>query len=274
MPIFLDASARTIVREVRELDAVPSTNTLLSSLAHKGEDGGLLVVAREQSAGRGRLFRSFFSARDAGIYMSLLLRPSPDADTLPLLTPLTGVATLEAIREVTGREVGIKWVNDIFLEGKKVSGILAESGFSKNANNSLQNGFFVVLGIGINLYPVETLPSSLAPIVGTLYESEEQYKAQGDVRDALISTLLSRLSYHLGALKSRAFLDTYRRYSTVLSRRVLVFDATDGEKRNPREAFAEAITDRAGLLVRYADGRREELTAGEISLSVSDQKTE
>lgn len=274
MPIFLDASARATVREVRELDTVPSTNALLSSLARKGEDGGLLVVAREQSAGRGRLSRSFFSARDAGIYMSLLLRPSPDADLLPLLTPLAGVATLEAIREVTGREVGIKWVNDIFLGEKKVAGILAESGFSENANNSLQNRFFVVLGIGINLYPAQTLPASLAPIVGTLYESEEQYQAQGNVRDALIGALLSRLCYHLGALKSRAFLDTYRRYSTVLSRHVLVFDATDGEKKNPREAFAEAITDRAGLLVRYADGRQEELTAGEVSLSVSDPKAE
>ena len=100
-------------------ETLPSTNTLLKELAAKGEPEGRVIIAKSQTEGRGRMGRSFYSPENTGLYMSILLRPSDFTD-ISLLTPLAAVATAESIEEISGIETSVKWVNDIYISGKKV----------------------------------------------------------------------------------------------------------------------------------------------------------
>ena len=108
-----------------ELD---STNRYLKELAAKDARPGTVIIANRQSAGRGRLGRKFFSPGEKGIYMSILLRPDIPLERAVLITSMAAVAVARAIERVSGIEAKIKWVNDIFLKGKKVCGILTEAG--------------------------------------------------------------------------------------------------------------------------------------------------
>ena len=146
---------RFLKPEYRDLDltvlpTAPSTNALVREKANQGCPEGCVIVACEQTDGRGRYGRQFFSPVDSGVYLSLLLRPtaySPQQATC--LTAAAAAAMCQAIEAVTGQQPGIKWVNDIFLHGKKVCGILTEAAVG------LETGTlnYMVLGAGVNLYP-------------------------------------------------------------------------------------------------------------------------
>ena len=109
------------------VESIPSTNEAVKALAQKGAPEGVMMVARLQTHGYGRLSRSFFSPPDTGLYMSLLLRPDFAAENTSLLTHAAAVAVAEAIEEVAGCDAAIKWVNDIYVDEKKAAGILVES---------------------------------------------------------------------------------------------------------------------------------------------------
>ena len=106
---------------------ITSTNTVLKALAAEGAPAGLALIAGEQTAGRGRMGRSFYSPADSGLYLSLLLRPNVSAVEATRLTACAAVAVAETIEELSGRPAQIKWVNDIFVDGRKVCGILTEA---------------------------------------------------------------------------------------------------------------------------------------------------
>ena len=106
---------------------ITSTNTVLKTLAAQNAPAGLALVAGEQTAGRGRLGRSFYSPADSGLYLSLLLRPHMSAVQATHLTACAAVAAAETIEELSGRPAQIKWVNDILVNGRKVCGILTEA---------------------------------------------------------------------------------------------------------------------------------------------------
>ena len=127
-----------------ELD---STNSYLKEMAAKGAQEGTIIIANRQSAGRGRLGRSFFSPEEKGIYMSILLRPDISLERAVLITSMAAVAVAEAIEQVSGIQTKIKWVNDIFLNKKKVCGILTEAGIDAETG-TLE---YAVLGIGVNV---------------------------------------------------------------------------------------------------------------------------
>ena len=136
----------TVVEETQ------STNTALRALAEAGAPEGTVYIAQSQTGGRGRMGRSFFSPAGTGLYLSLLLRPTTwEPARAAQLTAAAAAAMCEAIREVTGKEPGIKWVNDLLLDGKKVCGILTEASFS------MESGVleYAVLGLGVNVYPPE-----------------------------------------------------------------------------------------------------------------------
>ncbi len=132
------------------LPETASTNDFLKEKAASGAPEGYVVTAGSQTAGKGRTGRSFFSPADTGVYLSLLLRPARYTPQQAVrLTTMAAVAACEAVSELTGEQAMIKWVNDIFLHGRKVSGILTEAALS------LESGFldFAVLGVGFNVYP-------------------------------------------------------------------------------------------------------------------------
>ncbi len=136
--------------------SVASTNDIAGEMARRGA-AGAIVMSRAQTAGRGRLDRRWFCPAGKGLLLSIVVRPQIDVQHVPLLTLLAGVAVAETIRQVTGCEAGIKWPNDILVNGKKVCGILAESSISRGAPD------YVIIGMGIN---VNLDRSDLPPTAG------------------------------------------------------------------------------------------------------------
>ena len=151
-------------REVRVLPEVGSTNDYLKEAAREGAPEGLAVLAERQTAGKGRLGRSFQSPAGLGLWMSVLLRPTCPPERLPPVTALTAAACAGAIREVCGAEVGVKWPNDLVLDGRKLCGILTEL-------ESGGEGLALVIGIGLNVLGLTKLrimnmaPALLLPIL-------------------------------------------------------------------------------------------------------------
>ena len=144
---YLDPQNRQLTIQV--LPEVSSTNTMLREKANEEIPEGYVIIANGQTEGRGRRGRSFYSPVDTGIYLSILLRPKEIAtNELTNLTSMAAVAACETIEEVSGQTPGIKWVNDIYIGGRKVSGILTEASISME-NVSVE---YVVVGIGFNVY--------------------------------------------------------------------------------------------------------------------------
>lgn len=233
---------------------VGSTNTLLRELALKGAPHGAVALADRQSAGRGRRGRSFLSP-EGGIYLSVLLRPNLSAEQGVRLTIAACVGVCRAMKAVCGLEGDIKWVNDIFLNGKKVCGILTEGAAS------LESGQldYAVVGVGLNYrWPEGGFPGELAPVAGSLYgPGETPPVPRGKMAAALIDSLLDALAYP----ESEAIIAEYRARSLVQGKRVLVLR---GEGSRP--ALAEAVLADGSLLVRYEDGTAEALFSGEVSI--------
>lgn len=147
---------------IERYDTVTSTNDLLKEKACAGAPAGTVVVAERQTAGRGRMGRSFLS-EEGGLYMSVLLRPKGAAADALQITAHVAVAVSLAVEKHTEKSCAIKWVNDIYQDGKKVCGILAEGRASAGGMD------FVVLGIGVNLKePDGGFPEGLRDIAGAL----------------------------------------------------------------------------------------------------------
>ena len=161
-------------------DTLDSTNSEALNQARQGAPEGLCIVAREQTAGRGRYGRSWISGKDSGLFLSVLLRPTVDRQYFPLITLMTGVAVHDALAEF-GVESDIKWVNDVHVDGRKISGILAEA-------TETELGVAVVVGIGINMNS-ESFPPYLSASSTSLAE-----ETGGEVkRDDLINALTRQL---------------------------------------------------------------------------------
>ncbi len=243
-------AADGFVRSVCVLSETDSTNRVAKELASQGAPEGTLVVARRQSAGRGRLGRSFFSP-EGGIYMSMILRPGTAAEQAVMITTCAAVAAARAIETVCGVSAGIKWVNDIFVNGKKVCGILAEAGFEPDR----QEPAYVVLGIGINVKK-QSVPEELKDIVGCL----EECAGCGISKDELIAVLWEEFGKLYENRSTAVYMEEYRRRSVLLGKEVTVLAASGNYT-----AVAVDISD-DGHLVVDRQGMRETLSNGEVSV--------
>ena len=254
---------RFLKPEYRDLDltvlpTAPSTNALVREKANQGRPEGCVIVACEQTAGRGRYGRQFFSPVDSGVYLSLLLRPtaySPQQATC--LTAAAAAAMCQAIEAVTGQQPGIKWVNDIFLHGKKVCGILTEAAVG------LETGTlnYMVLGAGVNLYPpAEGFPEEIQSIAGSVLE-----RSCPEAKNRLVGEFLNRFWDFYAHPKCRAYLEDYRARSLAIGRNVTVLSAGKAVS-----AYAYGIDDDFRLLVRYENGDTEALSYGEIRIQLAE----
>jgi BirA family biotin operon repressor/biotin-[acetyl-CoA-carboxylase] ligase len=165
-------------------DSLPSTNIEAATRAIDGALEGLCIVAREQTAGRGRLDRHWVSPKDAGLYCSILLRPQVDHGVWPLLTLMAGVAVHHALLDSCGLVTDIKWPNDILANGRKLCGILAES-------VETPMGRAVVVGIGIN-FTERSFPSELDQVATSIESATGEPPNMESVLDALIRAFTSQ----------------------------------------------------------------------------------
>ena len=235
---------------------VSSTNSLLRDRASAGAPEGTVIIAGAQTAGRGRLARKFYSPPDTGIYMSLLLRPENlTADNAILLPAMAAVAACETISELSGREAGIKWVNDVFLDGKKVCGILTEASMGMESHTME----YVVLGVGINAYaPPEGFPDDLSGIAGAVFSERRQ-----DGKNALAAGFLNRFMETYRTDQAGTYVQKYRGLNFAIGKEILVSSAG-----SERKAAALDVDDRCRLKVRYEDGSEALLSYGEISTRI------
>jgi len=168
--------------KVLRFESLPSTNTELARLASEGAAEGLAVVADEQTAGRGRLQRAWSSPKGAGLYFSILLRPSIPTEHWPLITFMAALAVGDALLEAAGLQTDIKWPNDLLVNERKICGILAEA-------IETPAGRAVILGIGINL-----TQNAFPPELETAATSVSQATGRHAVRETILATLLPALS--------------------------------------------------------------------------------
>ena len=237
------------------VDRVDSTNAAMKRMAAEGAPQGSVLIANEQSAGRGRMGRSFYSPPGTGIYMSLLLRPHTDAQRATLVTASAAVAVAEAIEQLAGEPVQIKWVNDVLFHGRKVCGILTE------ASMDFESGMidYVVLGIGVNTaVPAEGFPEELKGIAGAAFGSARV----PELRCRLAAEILDRFVGYYACLGSRACYEAYKSRSIVLGKDVQLISPG----REPLPARVLDIDEDFALVVRTGDGRAQRINAGEISL--------
>jgi len=242
---------------VEVFKTLTSTNEAVKILASNGEAEGKVILSEEQTAGRGRKGRTFFSPPGTGIYMSLLLRPKLSAADSTLLTTSAAVAVALAIESVSGKDTQIKWVNDVFMEGKKVCGILTE------ASMSLENEWldYAVLGIGINVaLPSGGYPNDLTEIATSVFTESNH---SGDLRNRLVAEVLNNFMGFYKHLNDRLFLSDYRKRIISLGKPVMVM-----KDNSQREAIAIDIDNDCHLKVRYKNGDEEYLSSGEVSILI------
>ena len=248
----LDDNCKSLRPEV--FVRVDSTNSICIEKAKAGEREGYVAVSGSQSAGRGRRGKAFFSPAESGIYMSILLRPTGLTENQVLhFTTMAAAAVSEAIETVSDKKAEIKWVNDIFINGKKVCGILSEASYSIT-NGSLE---YVIVGIGINAYePAGGFPSSIADIAGSVFDEP----ASGN-KNRLAAEVLNRFMTYYRHLPDTPYSDEYIRRSMVIGKDVMVHSGKDVVK-----AHVLGIDEEFGLKVSYEDGSIDILRSGEISI--------
>ena len=239
----------------RFFESLSSTNTVLKDLANRGEPEGLALIAGEQTAGRGRMGRSFYSPADTGLYMSLLLRPERSAAEATRLTACAAVAVAQAIEELSGREAQIKWVNDILLDGRKVCGILSEASVDCESGQMR----YVIVGIGINArFPAEDFPEELRDTAGAVFARNPV----PELRCRLAAAVLDRLMALYEQPDDGACFTEYQKRSLVLGQPVLLLSPG----REPVPATVLDLERDYALRVRYEDGSLHRVNAGEVSL--------
>lgn len=249
--LFLDETLRDISIQVEQ--QVTSTNTLVKEAATRGKAEGYILVANEQTDGRGRYGRSFYSPQSTGIYFSILLRPNMGVDDAATITTIAAVSVAEAIQKVTGKEVQIKWVNDLFFQGSKVCGILTEG-----ALNMESKGMdYVVVGIGLNVkLPKDGFPEELLQIAKSI-----ETQGQEETRNRLLAECLNYFFHYYQQLPKKDYVDNYRKRSLVLGKEILVMSTVDGIL-----AKAIDVDEHCHLLVEYENKEREWLSSGEVSI--------
>ncbi len=242
--------AKTDKIRISEFSLLDSTNMEARRQAERGLSSPALILAHEQSMGRGRMGRSFFSPAGSGLYMSLLLSASENMADSVRLTSLAAVGTAQVIFSVFGIKVGIKWVNDLYFHEKKVCGILCES-FEANGER------YSVIGIGINL-STEDFPRELKGTAASLgVGCEDRLKLAEEIAEKILE-----LSENVS---DPGIMSYYRDNSIVLGRRIAFFE--NGKTICGR---AVDIDDFGRLAVLLDDGSTKKLSSGEISLRIKE----
>ena len=260
-------------------DSIDSTKTYASNNSEKiTVDKPLLVVANKQTNGRGRMGRKFFSPPGTGLYMTIGIKPKFAIDKALYVTIATAVAVSRAVEEIADVKTKVKWVNDIFVNNKKICGILTEAG----ANLETGKIDTILIGIGINCFSPASVPPEIRDSIGAISKSRNSFS-----RSKLAALIYNNTIEILKELEPKEqnslaifetptsgaggpkFLQEYRLRSNVLGKRISIFPY---QGATPIAANAIDMDDNGGLVVEYMEGPKmrqiESLTTGEISIRV------
>ncbi len=232
------------------LETVNSTNLYLKELAKNNSPHGTVVIANKQTNGRGRLGREFFSPADTGIYMSVLIQPDKIKLNSGLLTIAAGVAVCRVFKNLCCDRPLIKWVNDIFVGGKKVCGILAEG--LTNPSQGINN---IIVGIGINVTTAVTdFPDELSNIAGSLFPEDA-------TRNEIVAKILTEFKKLYTDNDSGELIEEYKSLSLVINKEISF--VINGK---PHTGTATDINMDGNLVVTLKNGETITLKSGEVSL--------
>ena len=234
------------IAELRVYEETDSTSTQARRYASDGGTAPALFVADSQTSGRGRTGKTFYSPRGTGLYASLLL-PARAQSTV-YMTTAAAVAVRRAIERITGISTDIKWVNDLYLNGKKIAGILCESLFVGSVG-------YVIIGFGVNL-STEEFPDELSDTAASLGLRSDEH-----LRDSLAAACVDELLDVWKSGLTSSVLDEYKKHSAVLGKEIRYC-----ENQVWREGIAESIDIEGRLGVRLKDGSEAWLSSGEITV--------
>ncbi|MFH1867356.1 MAG: biotin--[acetyl-CoA-carboxylase] ligase [Candidatus Omnitrophota bacterium] len=249
--ILFNLKTERVGKDIIYYDTIGSTNIAAHSLAKAGAEEGTVVLAESQDKGKGRLSRQWISPSRKGIYMSVLLRPKMTPFQAPKITLMAAVSAAQAIREIAGIPVSIKWPNDLFIDKKKIGGILTEMEAEPDYIK------FLILGIGIN---VSTKVSDLPKGAGAIHE----FSGRRISRIELTKAILERLESNYTIFKKDGFSPIrreWRNLSVTLGRRVRAICM-----HKKIEGEAVDIDMDGALKIRLDNGFYERVMAGDIVL--------
>ena len=252
---FLSERSQFYANKIQVHKSLESTNKTAKEMAVAGAEHGTIIISDCQTMGRGRYSRNFFSPSGGGLYMSIVLRPEAMHFKNPTsVTAFAAVSVCEAIESISTKVPRIKWVNDIFIDGKKVCGILTE------AVTDFESGGldWVVLGIGINVHTrTEDFPCDLQSIATSIYPDEKM----SGVRNRLSAEIINRILGFETLPSETEIFEKYKKRLMVLGKKITVI-------QNQVEYKATAIdVDSVGhLVVKNESGERITLSSGEIRI--------
>ena len=233
-------------------DSLISTNKTAKELAEKGAKEGTVIVAKKQTGGRGRLGRSFYSPEGTGLYFSIILRPDFSPKQNLLITPAAAVAVSTVIEALTDTKAQIKWVNDIFINGKKVCGILSEA--KLNAKGTTE---YVILGIGINLTtPKGGFPKDIELVAGALFNAPQNDTAN----EIMVKTVTTFLSLYQSLTDDKIYTEYEKR---LMLKKAEVNYTENGEVKC---GTVLGIDRSFNLIINKADGKEFHLSSGEVTI--------
>ena len=205
-------------REVIIIDEADSSNNIAKELARGGAPEGTVIAVKKQTQGRGRMGRSFISFSENGLYMSVILRPEISPDKCVDITVIGAVAVSRVIEKLSKRPCSVKWVNDIYIDEKKVCGILTEA--------SIKDGKieYAVIGIGVNITPPEGgFSHEISDIACAMFDND----APSDIKSRLLSEIVDSLFEIYKELGSGSYMSEYRSRSNIIGREVDVYRGND-----------------------------------------------
>ncbi len=250
---YLDNKERDILCPV-EID---STNTALKLLAKEGSSEGTIIATEMQTAGKGRLGKSFFSPKGCGVYFSILLRPEISTSDSVFITVAASVAIRRALIALLGVKTQIKWVNDIYFDGKKLCGILTESVLSGSSLDC------AVLGIGINIkLPEGGYPEEFAYKTTNIFEIVAN--TPDDFKNKLVAEIVNQFDKIYKELECKSFIEEYKEASCILGKKIKILSGSHEGKF----ATAKDIDKNASLAVILDNGKEITLSSGDVSICI------
>lgn len=233
---------------------IDSTNNEAKRLSLNGAKANTVILSEEQSGGKGRLGRSFYSPKGSGVYLSILLHPKVSAEKSILVTTAASVVVCRAVEEISEKPCQIKWVNDVYCGGKKICGILTEA----VTNFETGNVESIVLGIGVNFKRKENeFPEEIRHKAGAIFQEH----TGGVTRNQLAAAMINRLMHMDHMLETGDFIEEYKHRSLVLGKEVQLVSGSEN-----RTATVLDIDETGGLIVRYPDGNQGVIRSGEVSV--------